>query len=63
MKPSVSFTSTKLALIDSERSLTTITLTEGGMPASSRGGIALIRSTSSIVFEPGWRQIPIISPI
>ena len=53
VKHSVSCTSAMLALIDSDRSLTTISLTEGGMPASSRGSIALIRSTSWSVFEPG----------
>ena len=63
VKHSVSFTSLKLALIDSERSLTMVSLIEGGMPAWSRGSIALIRSTSCSVFDPGWRQIPIISPI
>ena len=63
VKHKVSFTSVKLALIDNERSLTTMSFTDGGMPASSRGSIALIRSTSWSVFEPGWRQIPTISPI
>jgi len=39
---SVSCTSEKLALIDSERSLTVISLIEGGMPACKRGSIRLI---------------------
>src|SRR6266567_1214543 len=63
VKHSVSFTSAKLALIDNERSLTIVNLTEGGIPACSRGSIDLIRSTSCSVFDPGWRQIPIISPM
>jgi hypothetical protein len=46
MNINVRFTTAKLALIEIERSLTMVSLTEGGMPACSLGSIDLIRSTS-----------------
>jgi hypothetical protein len=63
VKPSVRCTSLKLALIDKERSLTIDRLTEGGMPACNCGSISLTCRTSCNVFDPGWRQMPIISPM
>jgi len=50
---SVRCTSVKLALIEIERSLTIVSLTEGGIPACSFGSIDLMRSTSCNVFDPG----------
>src|SRR5207302_8295810 len=63
VKPSVRCTSVKLALIDNERSLTMLNSIDGGMPACNCGSIALTCCTSCSVFDPGCRQIPIISPM
>src|ERR1043165_10311022 len=63
VNPKVRWTSLKLALIDNERSLTMLNSIEGGMPACNCGSIALTCCTSCSVFEPGCRQMPIISPM
>jgi hypothetical protein len=40
-----------------------VSLIDGGMPACNVGSMLLTRLTSCSVLEPGWRQMPIISPI
>ena len=51
----VNCTSSTEARIVSVRSVRTLTLTDGGIVAVNCGSSALMRSTVSMMFAPGWR--------
>ncbi len=55
VRTSVNFTSCTDSRMASERSLRMSSLTAGGICAWSCGSSALIASTTSTVFVPGWR--------